>query len=377
MTARIGCVILALLLGGCVSDDSGPVRSVFRPSDSAYVQASTVYVTDRALQAGMPGGFANAWGDAPSCGSVDVALPPARIAGEESKWGYIAKTHPKPCADRDGPLGAVAKRIAAEAKAKGCHSVFLFVHGFHTGFDGATLRAAQLAHDTQTNCVAAAFAWTSVVQLDKYAVDLERSAFAQPLLDEFLRVLADSGLRVRVLAHSVGARLTLGALSAFKYRHDAIRPGFIDELVLAAPDIGVAAGDSDLAKLLADAIPYVKRTTIYASANDTVMALSKSAHGGIPRAGGTPTATSANADVIDASDPPADFLDHSYYGMSFEAIYDLTMVLHGVSLDDRLKANGPWPATLTRKDGRLALATQRDQRTVTEILIFLAPLLPY
>jgi esterase/lipase superfamily enzyme len=382
---NLAVLALAMLAGGCTLDDSGPVRSVFRPENGKSAYLRVVYLTDRAPDATAAGGFGHQWADAPSCGAADAVLPPARISGEADNWGYITKTTPAACAGPGGSVGGAVALIAAEAKAKHCNSVFLFVHGFHTGFDGAVLRAAQIAHDAQAGCAIAAFTWSSAVELDRYAADLEHSAYAEPLLGEFLRELSESGLRVTVLGHSMGGRMTLATLSAIARGREKVRPGFIDELVLAAADVGIEKGDDDFANLMRDAAPFAKRTTIYASGGDAVLEISKGAHGGVTRLGREPLADLAYqandathiVDVIDATPVPADLLDHSYFAMSYEALYDMTLTLRGVPLADRLKPNGAWPPTLvTGENGGNTLATKRSPRLISRILIKLVPLLP-
>jgi esterase/lipase superfamily enzyme len=379
-TGIFGVLALAAALCGCTLDDSGPVRSVFRPADGRPSFQRVVYLTDRAADAAAPGGFGHAWADAPSCGIAETVLPAARLPGEEDKWGYVAKTLPAPCADARGAV----RLVEAEAKARGCASVLVFVHGFHTGFDGAVLRAAQIAGDAQAGCVASAFSWSSEVKLDRYAADLEHSAYAGPLLAEFLRALSESGLHVAVLGHSMGGRMTMAALSAVAKGREKVRPGFIDELVLAAADIGVEKGNDDFALLLRDAVPYVRRTTVYASDGDAVIRLSQGAHGGVPRLGGDPSADlryrasddTHIVDVIDASPVPADLLGHSYFAMSYEAIYDMTLTLRGFSLAERMAGIGDFPPTLVAAGGAPSLATRRAPRFISRALIRLVPLLP-
>ena len=324
-----------------------------------------------------------------SCGTAEARVPPARLPGEEKRWGYVVKTWSHGCAAQGRPLGGAVAEIEAQAKARHCGSVFLYIHGFHTGFDGAVLRAAQISSDAQTGCAVATFSWSSEVELGRYAADIEHSEYSEPLLEEFLRELAESNLRVKILAHSMGDRLILATLSHIANGREKLRGGFIDELVLAAADVGVAPGNDDFAHLLNDAAPYVKRTTIYASAGDAVLAISKGAHGGIPRAGREPEADlkyvaddkAHVVDVIDASGPPADILDHSYYAMSYEAVADMTLALAGVPTAERLTARDGWKPTLTcdacGNPPRYALATTRHPRLVSRILVKLVPLIPF
>ena len=383
---------LGTLLGACSIDDSGPVRSVWRPPDGKSTYVNVVYVTDREPDAKAAAGFGQHWADNASCGMALAIIPPALLAGEEPRWGYVERTTPETCASTKGSLAGAVGLIEVQAQARHCNSVFLFVHGFHTGFDGAVIRAGQIAHDAQSGCAIATFSWSSEVELGRYAADIEHSQYAEPLLAEFLRELAEFGLHVKIVTHSMGSRLVMATLSAFARGREAVKPGFIDELVLTAADIGVEPHNDDFAHLLHDAAPYVLRTTIYASAGDSVLAISKGAHGGVPRLGGEPQADlryraddkTHIVDVIDASGPPADILDHSYFGMSHEAISDMSLVLADVPTAQRLTGVDGWKPTLAcaeacGKDGPYALAPVpgRHPRLVSRILVKMVPLIPF
>jgi esterase/lipase superfamily enzyme len=375
--------LAAVALAGCAVDDSGPVRSVWRPENGAPSLARVVYVTDREADASFPGGFATRWAGQPSCGVAETVVPAALQSGEEQKWGYVAKTVPGACAADGKKLGGALALIQAEAKAQGSPCVFLFVHGFHTGFDGATLRAAQLAHDTRIGCAVAAFSWSAEISVERYVADVEHSDYAQPLLAEFLRELSESGLRVTVVAHSLGSRLTLMTLSGVGQDRNPPAQGFIDELVLAAADIGVDPKNNDFDKLMAGAAPFAKRTTIYTSHYDTVLEISRREHGGVKRLGFSSDLqfhgdrAAHVVDVIDASRVPADSLDHSYYAMSKETVSDIAAVLRGTSLEDRLKAGDG--QTLSCDSGcgpNRAVKTDGAPRFITRLILTLLPIVP-
>jgi esterase/lipase superfamily enzyme len=381
---------LVLTAGGCTLDDSGIVNSVWRPADGQILHKEVVFVTDRAPDPAAAGGFGTHWADQASCGVAEAVIPPARLPGEPVQWGYVAHNPPPQACAANGKLfGAVMALLEAQAKERHCDSVFLFVHGFHTGFDGAVLRAAQVSHDAQTGCAVLSFDWSAENQVRRYDADLEHSEYSLPLLAELLRELSESDLRVTILAHSMGNRMMLAALSGFAHSRDPVKQGFIDELVLAAADVGVEKGNDDFLHLMTDAAPYVKRTTIYASSLDSVLALSKRAHGGVPRLGEEPEADYAYqadfkthiVDMIDASQPPADVFDHSYYAMSYETVADMSLALDGVPLSDRLKGLDGWKPTLACAgdcgDQRTALASSRHPRLITRIFITLVPLIPF
>ena len=378
---------LAVALGGCAIDDSGPVRSVWRPGDGKPSHVNVVYVTDRMTDAKAAGGYSTRWANKASCGTALAIVPAALLPDEERKWGYVAKTTPTECAKGKDPFSGAIALIEAQAKARHCRSVFLFVHGFHTGFDGAVLRAAQVSHDAQTGCAVAAFSWSAEIDVDRYVADIEHSDYAAPLLAEFLRELSASGLRVTVLGHSLGSRLLLMTLSGLKHGREEVRAGFIDELVLAAADVGIDPKNNDFEHLMADAAHYAKRTTIYVSSLDSVLEISRREHGGIPRLGNAtgitfqPDAANHVVDVIDATGARADRLDHSYYAMSQETVLDMTLALSGVPVEERLTAKAGWPPTLVcSKEApcapQLKVPEGHAPRLLTRLIIRLLPLVP-
>lgn len=375
--------VLAVALAGCAIDDSGPVRSVWRPENGAPSLGKVVYVTDREADAAFPGGFATRWAGQPSCGVAETVVPAALVPGEDQKWGYVAKTMPATCAKDGKKLGGALALIEAQAKARNCHSVLLFVHGFHTGFDGATLRAAQLANDTQTGCAVAAFSWSAEIDVDRYVADIEHSDYAQPLLAEFLRELGESGLTVNVVAHSLGSRLMLMTLSGLDQDRHPPPPGFVNELVLAAGDVGADPKNNDFDKLMAGAAPLAKRTTIYVSRYDTVLEISRREHGGVTRLGFSSDLAFKGdraahvVDVIDASQVPADSLDHSYYAMSRETISDMAAVLRGVSVEDRLQAGSGQTLSCGRSCApNYRVKTAGAPRFVTRLILTVLPVIP-
>jgi esterase/lipase superfamily enzyme len=375
---------LALVLGGCAVDDSGPVRSVWRPENGKSTYSSVVYVTDREADAKAAGGYSTRWAGTPSCGTAETVVPPAMLGGEAPQYGYVAKTTPTACSIGKAKLAGAVALLQAQAKARHCNSVFLFVHGFHTGFDGGVLRAAQVSHDTQSGCAAAAFSWSAEINVSHYVSDLEHSDYAQPLLAEFLRALSESGLRVTVVAHSLGSRLVLMTLAGMGQEREPVPAGFIDELVLTAADIGADPANNDFDKLMRRAAPFAKRTTIYVSALDSVLEISRREHGGVPRLGNlpdiafTPNAASHVVDVIDATEAPADRLDHSYYAMSRETVADMAQVLNGVATEARLKGGQATLAcgTACGPQYRLNMAEGRTPRLVTRFIIRVLPLIP-
>lgn len=342
-------IFVALLLWGCVGDKAEDVHSVW--PGVRDIEQKVFFVTDRE-KGGPWGGFGKHWANALSCGSVTAEIPPLGLAGERS--GHFQDKSPLAMECGEG-TGGLAARIAAEAHALNCGEVLIYVHGFNTLFDGAVLRAAQLALDTRWGCPVAAFSWSSEGVRGRYVADIEHSAYAVPELEAFLRALDAQGLRVDVLGHSIGTRLVLSALASMAAHDNPPREGFMREMILAAADVGAEPENNDFAHLLASAAPFVHRTTVYASRGDAVLAVSTVAHGDVPRAGRRTrgdreleTQGERILDVVDCTDAPAELLGHSYFGLSLEAVSDIALVLRGTPVEQRLSPSGGWPATLVR-----------------------------
>ena len=387
---------VACTLGGCVGDQAAHVQSVWRPAESVPVVRDVYFVTDRERDPQW-GGYGKHWSDSASCGVRRAAIPPANLASEPPANGTLARVASAPdfaCANAGGPMAAIAQAIAQAAARQNCRSVLVYVHGFNTLFDGAALRAGQLANDTRFPCVAALFSWSSEGEVGRYVADIEHSAYAVPVLEAFLRALAKAGLRIDIVAHSIGTRVALSALSSIA--HEDSPPGnLIDELVLAAADVGADPVNDDFARLVKDAQPLAHRMTIYASSGDAVLAVSAVAHGNVPRAGHRPNGDRKLeaqgehvVDVIDATDAPAELLGHSYFGLSFEAVSDIALILQDVPVTARLAQTGDWPLTLlcqTRDGGPcdparpryvLNVSEARKPDWITRLVRRLAPLVP-
>jgi len=390
MFARIrlpAALALGAALGGCVGDKAEFVHSVWRTGDAAPIVSTVFYVTDREPDKAWPGGFAKHWGDTPSCGATEATIPALNPPDQPIPTGKIGPISSLQC----GPgMAGIASAIALAARTKNCNEVFLYIHGFNTLFDGAVLRAAQLVDDTRSGCVAATFDWSSEGEIGRYIPDIEHSAYAVPHLASFLHALSATGIRIDILGHSMGNRVLLQALAALAQHADPPRPDFIDQMILAAADVGADPVNNDFAHLLGDTMPFVHRVTVYASHGDAVLAVSTVAHGEVPRAGHmpigtgklqTPNAADHVVDVVDASDAPAELLGHSYFAMSYEAIGDIALILR----DTPIAARTDTLVCKTRDDGpcdpevphyHLIVADDRKPDFFVQLIRKLAPLVP-
>jgi esterase/lipase superfamily enzyme len=329
-----------LALGGCALSNSlhpEPVNSVWQRDGTTT--RMLFFATDRE-RAGDS--FGLHWGATLRCGRAEITIPAIAQPGEGPA------VHADSC-DNDAALADFARRIRSAAQAANCNRVLLVIHGFNATFGTSMLRAAQLGLDTQWTCPSLMFGWSSEGKFDRYAADIERSGYAVPALIALMQALNAAGLKVDVIAHSVGARIALGAAGALCQGHQ----GAVNEMILAAADVSAEQYNDDFGQLLKRASPCLGRTTIYASEHDMALITSESFHGGVPRAGRVPLrdlqygAGYGAVDVVDASLAPGDPAGHSYFTRSYEMAHDMMWVLAGTSAAGRAAKDGPAGQTLS------------------------------
>lgn len=217
-----------------------------------------------------------------SFGVAEVSVPRDRAAGSiprPSVWTFEFRPDPNrhmilnavtPITDRDSFFRRVSG-VVADSERK---EVFVFVHGYNTSFEGAAIRAAQLAVDMNLDGAAILYSWPSRASLLGYAADTRAVADAA-LLDEvagFLtQVAVDTGAhRVHLVAHSMGNRVMMRALDRIAAANTDGKPAF-NEVVLAAADVGVDEFQTTLPRIL----PTAERFTLYASARDRALQISE------------------------------------------------------------------------------------------------------
>ncbi|MDK3020414.1 MULTISPECIES: alpha/beta hydrolase [Rhodobacterales] len=164
--------------------------------------------------------------------------------------------------------------LSAEAfsrKASQRH-VGVYIHGFNTNYQEALFRGVQLAADAQIDGEPIVFSWPSEGSATAYLADRDASDFSRAALADLLTMLT-KGRSVSdplpVLAHSMGARMTMEALVHLSL---AGRSDVLDRtvLVLAAPDI-----DIDLFRKQMASIGKTKHPiTILVSSDDRALKIS-------------------------------------------------------------------------------------------------------
>jgi esterase/lipase superfamily enzyme len=289
------------------------------------------FATDRAPRGA---GFGESWGGMPRCGRALVPIANAVTAAAPDP-----ALEPIAC-DGQAATAAFAGQVAAAARARGCNKVLLIAQGFNLTFRIALLHGAQVAMDAQWPCAVLAFDWSSAGRIDRYAADVERSAYAEPMMMGLLEALKAAGLETDMVAHSLGARIAMTAVGAVCSKAQAL----VGEMILVAADVDAEVDDDDFGLMLKRDAPCTRRITIYASDNDIALLASRGMHNGIDRAGRTPRAdlryAAPRVELIDASLAPGDLSGHAYFIFSYEMLTDIMWTLDGASMAQRAVKGG-------------------------------------
>ncbi|MCU0912320.1 MAG: alpha/beta fold hydrolase, partial [Rhodobacteraceae bacterium] len=162
-------------------------------------------------------------------------------------------------------LGRALEDRTAEREA------VIYVHGFNNTFADGLFRIAQIAHDLQAPAVTVHYSWPSAGNPLRYAYDRDSVLIARDGLVSLIRTVKESGaVRIFLVAHSMGALLTMEALRQL----DIARPGaaraLVHGVVLFSPDIDVELFRAQAAAIRALPDPFV----IFTSRRDRALGLS-------------------------------------------------------------------------------------------------------
>jgi esterase/lipase superfamily enzyme len=167
--------------------------------------------------------------------------------------------------------------------------------------------------------------------MDGTTIQASEAAIAQYLVD----VAEQSGAeRVHIIAHSMGNRGLLGAMTRIVQQAGAETGRRFDQIILAAPDV-----DAQTFRQLAQAYrTLARRTTLYVSPADLAVRASRLINGA-DRIGFTPPVPAIpDIDTISVENVDMTLLGHGYVGGSDEVLADMHELLKdGTSPDQRYR----------------------------------------
>lgn len=175
---------------------------------------------------------------------LDVSVPPKRKAGEINWPPRGAKPDPQrhfltTAQDLYPQAEGFRAALGAELAASGGEAV-IFVHGYNNNFSEGVYRIAQLAHDLELPGAVLSYSWPSAAQPLGYVYDRDSALFARDGLESLIAEVSAAGAtRILLVAHSMGAGLTMEAMRQASIRDGGRAVERLAGVILISPDIDV------------------------------------------------------------------------------------------------------------------------------------------
>ena len=221
------------------------------------------------------------------------------------------------------------RNVSTSVSASPAKEAFVFVHGYNVSFEDAAIRTAQLAYDFGFKGAPIFYSWPSEGRLLGYFADEKSVADTVGDLKQFLQDVAtrSGATTVHLIAHSMGNRALLAAVSELASDARFKSFGTFSSLVLAAPDVDRETFTNQVAQIRKPR----SRITLYVSDRDQALTASHRLFHMAPRAGegGSHVLVLPGVDTIDVSKQSMDALGHSYYGDNRNVVLDLLEFLKG------------------------------------------------
>ena len=273
------CGLAALSVSGCAT---GPARLPIVAPDTQQGQVEDVLIATSRSRSDDPEryygsgrsqtlSFANAgvWvpadrepGSVPYPGARFDARTDFALTGYETLSGS---------SEFQTALNAQLRALPEDERA-----VVVFVHGFNTPFSNGLYLNAQILADFDLSGVAVHFSWPSAGRPSAYLYDRDSVAFSRDGFAETLRLISQSdAASINVIAHSMGALLTMETLRQFSTAGEEDVLARLDFVILASPDI-----DSDVFHEQVRSIsPLPNQLAVFVSQRDRILALSNALRG--------------------------------------------------------------------------------------------------
>lgn len=222
-----------------------------------------------------------------------VSIPPTHVPGHIEWPAADAADAATGFVVTDTTIFSSAQELRAHLRARRPgNETLVFVHGYNNTLSDSMYRLAQIQHDFGTGMPGVLFSWQSAGDPRGYIYDRDSVLHARDDLEEVLNTLtAGPDEKVFLLAHSMGAHLTMEVLRQAALRGNRTLLDRISGVVLMSPDI-----DPDLFRRQASVIgtlpdPFL----IFVSRQDRALTLA-----------GFLTGRKTRLGVIDGSEQVAD-----------------------------------------------------------------------
>lgn len=217
----------------------------------------------------------------------DISIPPEREPGEIN---WRPKTR-APDGARDFLLlgerrfdtgKSFRNALRSAMAARGQTDAVVYVHGFNNTMAEGVFRVAQMHHDLQVPGVAVHYAWPSRGSALGYVYDRDSVLFSRTGFERLLDEVAASGAReIIIVAHSMGAMVTMETLRQMALRDRSAALDRIAGVVLISPDLDLDVFRSQARDIGDLPQPFV----VFGSSRDRILSLSATLSGRAERLG--------------------------------------------------------------------------------------------
>jgi len=274
-----------LLLSACA--ERGDFTRAPAPVAGSLAGATpeTIFVATTRREDGQDFGYDRS--DSASFLRYDISIPPDRAPGEVN-WPPRTR---KPSAEQDFLLlndsrfaspKAFRAALTEAMRQRGQTDAVIYVHGFNNTMAEGVYRVAQMHHDLQVPGVAVHYAWPSRGSALGYVHDRESVLFARSGFEDLLNEVTASGAKeVVIVAHSMGAFLTMETLRQMVLRDGTKALDRVAGVMLISPDV-----DLDVFRAQARDIGELPQPfVIFGNSRDRVLNLSSTISGAGERLG--------------------------------------------------------------------------------------------
>lgn len=274
--ARVISALFALLFfAGC--EQRGVV--VFDPQAADVGSVETIFIgTTRGADPETGEAFGKTRSQTPRFVRLDVSIPPDRGLGDinwprpavpsDPNTQFLA-VHEEIYPNADNFRAHLSQELGQESRGR--REAVIFVHGFNNNFSEGTYRLAQLGHDLGLTGAFVHYSWPSRAHPLAYAYDRDSALFARDGLEDLLQEVEAAGAEhMLLIAHSMGAALTMETLRQIAIAGNQRLLGKVSGVVLVSPDI-----DVDVFRAQANRIGTLPQPFIlFTSKKDRALALS-------------------------------------------------------------------------------------------------------
>ena len=236
-------LVLVLLLASCAQ--RGQITLDSHAATIGAVQ--TVFVGTTRMIDPETRRYGNGRSEVINYARYDVSIPPDRALGEIEYPRKGSKPNPKTDFLTTSEVvhttpsdfrSDIAK--AALKGPRGGREAVIFVHGFNTNFAEGLYRIAQLSHDLELPGATVHYSWPSAANPLGYVRDRDSVLFARDGLEQLIKQVEDAGAdRILLVAHSMGALLTMETMRQMAIRGEKRLLQKIAGVILISPDLDV------------------------------------------------------------------------------------------------------------------------------------------